>query len=75
MVPLVLDQRRAGEVVACRTSSLIELFKDYHMEGEVQEEEAEEGVFVEVFAEGEEEGGDITNPVPPRCDLLHFPVN
>lgn len=71
MVPVVLDQRRVAEVVAYRTSSLIELFKDYHMEGEVQEVEAGEGV----FAEGEEEEeGDITNP-DPQCDMKHFPVN
>lgn len=56
MVPVVLDQRRVGEVVACRTSSLIELFKDYHMEGDFQEVEAGEGV----SAEGEEEE-DITS--------------
>lgn len=62
MVPVVLDQRRVVEVAACRTSLLIELFKDYHMEA-VQEVEAGEGVSVEGEEEEEEEGG-ITNPDP-----------
>lgn len=73
MVQVVLRQRRAGEVVACRTSLLTGVFKVCHMEGEVQEVEAGE----EVSAEGEGEGeGDITSPgLTSVLSAKHFSVN
>lgn len=69
MVQVVLRQRRAGEVVACRTSLLTGVFKVCHMEGEVQEVEAGDGV----SAEGE---GDITSPgLTSVLSAKHFSVN